>query len=569
MSEPSPDTPGPAVLPVDQAGEEAEAPWQRLHPLTPWLRNWAGLLGLGALAVNLASNNLNELMELGRLAGLWRIAGAILGVLLIMAVYNFAWWRKARFRVGSQSVELTRGLLSRQHRRLRLDQLEAIDIVHPLVPRLFGLAELRLETAGGVDSQLSLAYLTGRQAERVRADVLSRRPNSPEAQPHEGLGVTGRQALAEVWQMVDPHGAPTPPAAQDPAGSLPTGGVLPPLAGPGTRLDGPPPVPGLAPVPPGERPLFRVPAAWTLQSYFRTLDPWLTLLIAAAGVVPTVLTVRAGNWGSLVVYLPVLAAFARAVWKHLVTEMGFTGYATGDGVRLTHGLTTQVNQSIPAGRIQAVRLRQRRWWRGPDWCRIDLNVAGYGLVQQSGDDRSLLVPVADPATARLALAAVMPQVTEPAIWSLIDRGLRGTGADEGFVTSPRRARLFSPFAWRRQGYAHTPQALIIRGGWFARQVVIVPHHRIQALSVKAGPWDRRRSIASLTAHSTQGPVLARIPHLDQAAVSALLAVETPLVDRPEPERAAARPCQAGASSSPEPSAGSTIQTTPSSRSTRV
>ncbi len=39
-------------------------------------------------------------------------------------------------------------MICRQSRRIRIDRLQGIDIVQPLVARLFGLAELRMDVAG-------------------------------------------------------------------------------------------------------------------------------------------------------------------------------------------------------------------------------------------------------------------------------------------------------------------------------------------------------------------------------------------------------------------------------------
>jgi len=436
--------------------------WQRLHPLTPWLRGWAIIVVLIGIVVREAQNDLSDLMAIGRLAGIGGIAGVIAGVLIIATAYNLVWWRMARFRIG-ESVDLTTGVLFRQSRSLRLDQLEAVDIVHPLVARLFGLVELRLESAGGAQSYLSLRYLRAAQAEAVRAEVLSHKVPGPSSEPDASPATSPAQS-------------------------------------------------------------FRVPPAWTLRAYFRTWEPWFSFFIAVMVIVGSIGT---GTWGGLLAALPFLLGFGQAFWKYIVTEMGFTGSVSPDGIHLTHGLTTTVHQSIPARRIQAVRLHQRFWWRGPDWWRIDLNVAGYGVAHDQ--NRTVLITVADPAMAMAALTAAMPRATVPESWAVIDRAMHGTGPEPGFTGSPPAARLFDPWVWRRQGYARTPYALILRTGRFTRTVTIVPHDRIQGLSADAGVWDRHRGLASATLHSTRGPVSARILHLASADVARLLVEETPLI----------------------------------------
>jgi putative membrane protein len=460
------------------AGEPA---WQRLHPLTPWLRGWAAIAALVGFTLAQARDNLSELMEVGRAAGILPIVAIVVGVLLVVAIYNLVWWRLARFRIGADAVELSTGILARRHRSLRLDQLEAVDIVHPLVARLFGLAQLKLESAGGADSNLLLSYVTGKQAEAVRAEILGR-----------------RRTLAGP---VSPA-SPASPAAEAPA------------------------------TPEADTPqLFRVPPNWTIRAYLRSATPWISL---TATVVVGGVTLATGRWGGavavgggLLVIIPFLLGFVQNLWKYIVTEMGFAGHLHPDGIRLTHGLLTKVSQTIPANRVQALRFRQRLWWRKPDWWRIDLNVAGYG--QAEAQTRAVLAPVADPMMAVMAVRAIMPQAAADEVWSIVLEAMRGTGPSERFTCSPRRARLFAPLAWRRQGYARTDYALVLRSGRVTRTVVVVPHRRIQGISLDAGPWDRSRQLASVLLHSTQGPIGARLEHLDAGAVADLLRQEIPLI----------------------------------------
>jgi len=474
--------------------------WQRLHPLSPLFRGPAAVVALFWVLVNSIPDSQNT-AEFGRAGGIW-LALLGLGIALVLAIgYSWVWWLRARFRIGTESVELNTGILVRRFRSLRLDQLEAIDVVHPMVARLFGLAQLKLESAGGADSHLLLSYLTARQAEEVRAQILARRLSA-------GLD----QSVQAPNDPSDPSAAtsypPTFPAQIDPA-----------------TLDHTAPqrlLSALTSGDPGPR-LLQVPPAWTIQSYLRTWQPWLTLVLAIGSLALIIYTETLGGALGLIAFL---GGMLRSGWRYVVTEMGFTAYSQPGGIHLRHGLLTQINQSIPTNRIQSVRLRQRRWWRGPNWWRIELNIAGYQLAE--GTQRTVLVPVADPAMAATALQAVLPEVST--IWEVIDQAMHATGPTEGFVTSPPQARLFDPLSWRRQGYARTASALILRGGALTRTVTIVPHDRIQGISVNAGPLQRRRDLACLTLHSTQGPIIAQVKHLETAEIARLLAEQVPLID---------------------------------------
>ena len=622
--------------------------WQRLHPLTPWLRGGMAVVAILGFIVNSLADNLREAMSFGLSAGIGWIILVLILIIAVAAGYSLLWWRRARFRIGTESVELTSGIIFRRYSSLKLAQLEAIDIVHPLVARFFGLAELKLESAGGQGSNLSLTYLTATHAEQVRSSILAQRhasrgttspgttspstisPGTTSPSTTSPCTISPNTTSPRVGTFApgdspDPsHLAPqpwaSPPSTPTPAGSInhsshspasphpdqpdsaapgpfsqvplpaqastlspmsaitsagrDNSGAFPPVqsnpgyvpqkqdtseAGiPGFISSGagfPPEfssssvshsqssslphqsVPQSVPDPAASNRedeatplplLFRVPPAWTIRSYLRSSHPWIALSLFALILGLTIwLGVQRGNWNLTLGFIPVLFAMGQTVWKYIVTEMSFTGYVQPEGIRLTHGLLTQINQSIPAGRIQAVRLRQRVLWRKPNWWRIDLNVAGYGM--EHAQNRTLLIPVADPVMAAMAVSTVMPRATTAANWSIIEQAMHATSATAGFVSTPERARLFDPFTYRRQGYATTEYALVIRTGWLTREVTVVPHDRVQGISASAGPWQRRRRLATIRFNSTQGPIVPAIPHLDEADAAALLAREVPLV----------------------------------------
>ena len=63
-------------------------------------------------------------------------------------VGGFVSWLVTRYRVEQGELRVDSGLLRRQSKRLRLDRLQSVDVLRPLVARIFGLAELRLTTGG-------------------------------------------------------------------------------------------------------------------------------------------------------------------------------------------------------------------------------------------------------------------------------------------------------------------------------------------------------------------------------------------------------------------------------------
>src|SRR3712207_6118848 len=97
----------------------------------------------------------------------------LLGVLVAGAIYGTASWLRTRYWIDGAELRIDTGVVARQSRRIRIDRLQGVDIVQPLVARLFGLAELRLDVAGN-DREGRLAFLPRAEAEELREVLLVR-----------------------------------------------------------------------------------------------------------------------------------------------------------------------------------------------------------------------------------------------------------------------------------------------------------------------------------------------------------------------------------------------------------
>src|SRR5690606_16075050 len=68
----------------------------------------------------------------------WMILLGILAVGLVGLGYSALAWRMTSYAVDDESVHLRTGVLVRQQRRARLDRLQAVDVLQPLLARLLG-----------------------------------------------------------------------------------------------------------------------------------------------------------------------------------------------------------------------------------------------------------------------------------------------------------------------------------------------------------------------------------------------------------------------------------------------
>lgn len=446
----------------------AEPEWKRVHPVSPLVRGW---IALAAIAYFVGRDRVEAMFRNEGGTGplpegtplLWAVLGLLAVLLIVAGIFFLSWWF-TRYQVTADHVRVRSGVLFRQHRQARLDRVQAIDIVQPLLARLFGLAELRFEVADAGESAVRLAFLRLDDARSLRATILDRASG---AEPETGTGTGG-------------DGAVRAPASEAPEY----------------------PILALAPK--------RVVGATLLSGNT------IFLILGTAFVVVLAAVTRAGV--SLAVIIPVILGVAGGYWSAFNSAWNFRAAVSRDGIRIRYGLLDTRTQTVPPGRIQAVAVSQPLLWRLTGWYRISVNVAGYGTGATSeGAARTRLLPAGTLEETMQILAIVLPNPGSDDPRGLFAAGMAGSGEDHGFTVSPRRARWVAPLQWRRSGFAVTQTALLCRSGRLWRSLDVVPHERIQSMALEQGPLARKLGIADLRLHSTPGPVAPRIRQIDAAA----------------------------------------------------
>ncbi|GAC1610070.1 MAG: PH domain-containing protein [Mycobacteriales bacterium] len=176
--------------------------WHRLHPLTPLLRGWRFLLVLGAAV---GQQSLQRGGVDPTYVGLAVLAGTALAVLS-----GFVVWRTTRYRLTTTELQVDSGLLRRRSRRVPVARLQSVDVVRPVIARVLGLAELRLEVVGGARAEAPLAYLTEDQAQQLRAQLLGAvagRTTEPAEPPEDILVHVPTETLVASVLLGAPLGA--------------------------------------------------------------------------------------------------------------------------------------------------------------------------------------------------------------------------------------------------------------------------------------------------------------------------------------------------------------------------
>lgn len=328
---------------------------KRTHPLSGLV---LGLLWGAAVAVAFALPNLRDDDWLLALISL--PVGFVLGV----AAGYVRWWF-TRYVINDSEIRIETGPIFRSSRRIPFTRLQSIDINQPLIARLLGLAELTIEMAGGSESSSSLKFVTLAEAKVMRATVLQR-----------SRALTGKKS-------------PSLPGAT-----------------PGTEL---PSEPGgqAALAEDGTPDLLANFDEFEQRSIITTVSPQrliigavlsLDMLFAVLGGIVFVVVVFAFDvpWAVLGGAIPFAIGIFNFISSRIFAQWDFTLSRGEHGLRITRGLFDRSSQTIPFDRIQGLEVVEPLLWRKYGWVRLEIDVAGYGIVSaEDGVSVTTLLPISD------------------------------------------------------------------------------------------------------------------------------------------------------------------------------
>lgn len=478
----------------------ADGEWHRLHPATPLLRGGIAFLAIiGFVIANLRETLVNLLVGgPGRANGydgdpfavliqhqLLPLAIGVLALGLILFTLGFyVAWRMRTFRITDQVVEVRSGILFRTNRKGRLDRIQGINIVRPLLARLVGAARLEIDVAGQ-DGNVQLDYLSSSMADDLRRDILllaSGTRAREAAVPGAGAN-TAAQATSRVGDFVSAR-----------ASDLLAPELEPGLAHPDS--------------------VVRMHVGRLLGSTILH-DRTVTFLAVLIGAGVAFATTRQPY--ALFGLVPFFLGLGSVIVRRFTKSLRYSIAGTPDGVRIGYGLLSTSNETLPPGRIHSVEVFQPILWRFAGWWEVRVNRATrQGRQGANGQQNTTILPVGNQDEVMAVLALLLPDLTDERSLALLRHGITRDRGDE-YVTSPPRAAVIRWFSWRRNGFASAPGAVLFRKGAIWRTLVIAPEARVQSVAIYQGPLLRVLRLATLTLHTVAGPITARLGAVDRDA----------------------------------------------------
>lgn len=400
----------------------------------------------------------------------------LLPVAMLAVIGFFAWlkWQAFTYRIGEDELVIADGVLNKSRRSIPLERVQDVSIEQKPLARLFGLALVRIETAGGDKNEGLLDSVSMAEADRLRA--LLRR------------GGGGIQSTAAADDAV--------PAAATPIFAMSMRRVL--------TLG-----------------LFRFSLVWIAVALggLQFLDNFIDFeqvnyreVIRQGGeqVRDSISPLLAALLALLAVAIGVLSGLVRTLFK----EHGFA-LTHGDGrFRRVRGLASRTEVVVTDRRVQMAIVRHgliagRMGWRA----------LAFQMLGGSDDPGGLqdMAPLARPGEiARIIHRAGLPawpedRLQQVASGHVIRSMIHIVGPWATVVTV---SIVLNPLIWplaatlaipvvvgrmqrRRHRYAVTDDAVFIRRGVLVRKDWTVPVTSIQTAALTQGWLQRRLGVATL------------------------------------------------------------------------
>lgn len=459
---------------------------QRTDPRSFGVR---AVMMLFQLAIPLAIASVTILDDGGVLDFVLYFLPVIIAVLSINLLIAYLQWTRLTYTVGSNDIRVESGLLSRTARSVPYERIQDVSLEQKLVPRLFGLAEVKFETGAGGGDDLALAYLCEAEGERLRELVRERR---------DGVEVETATVAADAPHAVSPEPAEVL-FAMSPQRIVTFGlfefslVVVAVVFGALQQFD------------------FLLPFdVWDIEGWERRLTgpgQWLAGLGVLAQLV-----------GLLVALATVLVVgMVTGVVRTVLREWGFLLERTAKGLRRRRGLLTRTDVVMPIHRVQAVRVETgfiRRYfgWHGLKVISLasDSGAANHEAVPfgKMGEIAPVVattgfrLPPDDaqwhPSTVQYRVDRVLLAIPVFLILSIVAMVMdQPVLAPLPLVLGTGATALYEYLRWRWDRHAIGPRQLYNRHGWFAPSMAIASRVKLQSVEVVQGPLARWRGYASL------------------------------------------------------------------------
>ena len=438
---------------------------QRLAPSSIGYRalETAGRLGWVLIFVTFGSS---------QVLAAWQTALLVVGGLLAAGLYQVVYWQRFEYELTGDTFDIRSGVFSRRTREIPLGRIQNVDLERNVLQRAFGLTEVRLETAGGSDTEAQLRFVTEAEAERLRSEISRRKRGTTEE------GDPAPEPEAELLFAISPRELLVLGVVSLDLRLLSILTVVLPVLVPslGMGANGP---------------------------FGPTTDPLLAFALSAPVAA---------------VFLVFVAALVSGLYS-VTNYWGFELRRAEDELRYDRGLLQRFSGTIPLSKVQALSLTENVLARRLGYASLSVETAGYGPGDSSGSQSA--VPIAERdrvvtlarkvesfeaveferppkrARQRYAIRYTFVALVVVAAAYAVDRFTGFSFAWYLTAALVPLAPVGAHLKWRNLGYALLENHFVARGGFWSRETRLVPYYRVQTVIESATVFQRRRDLATL------------------------------------------------------------------------
>ena len=430
-------------------------------------------------------------------------AVAAVGALALIG-YETAYVRRFTYDLGSDTLDIESGVISQRSREIPIDRIQNVDISRNVLQRVFGIAVVAFETAGGGDTEARLRFVSFEEAKRLQARL--GRLKRVDGEPPDGEPPDGDR---------DGETADGTDGAADPADRAP--GVV------GRRPD----APAVTELFSLDRTELAIVGALSVD--FR-VPGVLFLLASTAGsaVVPAYLSATSGTAfvavGAVILLGVGLLSWVVGAAATVAQYYDFRLVRSGDELQYERGLLQRYDGSIPFDKIQTLTVADNPLKRYFGYATLYIETAGYAPGGSGGNSRGseAAVPLAERDRVLELIEELEPvgDVTfqrppKRARRRYLVRYLAVVGVLTGityaantFVSLPfppwspallvPLAVWFAHATWTHRGYWLGDHHVVTRNGVVRRRTKVVPYYRIQTVIDARTVFQRRLDLATVT-----------------------------------------------------------------------
>jgi len=468
------------------------------------------------------------------------VVSAIFALFPIAFVAGFAYqvqyYRRFEYELTEDTLDVSSGVFGRKEREIPYRRIQNVDVIESIFHRVFGVAVVSIETAGGSETEAQFDFVTASEARRLQREIRERRreivAEATDEQEPESTGTATETAVAS--------------SAAEGMGDAGTGvetGVSDQPSTTEGRIDDQSRPTQLFELDVVELLILSV-ASFQAASILVFLfgfplvqDFVVTLLSSLTGVPLDLRTLTETPDLALFVAVVALVVGILGTWAlsavlTFFEYYGFTLGRRGDDLVYERGLLQRYSGSIPTDKIQTLTITENVIMRQFGYAGLTVETAGYSPGQsQSGGGAQSAIPLAD-RERTLELARSLEsfgnvEFTRPPkrarrryaarytiVLAVVTAALRGIAQIVAGFTLWYPPALLLPVVpvaahlkWRHRGYYAGKSQFVVRSGFWRQTTRIVPYYRLQTVFRSRTIFQRRLDLAHLTADTATASML--------------------------------------------------------------